>query len=157
MSQSTIQVLWGPRGPPTPSTAGQTPSDPSMLLSSIPAAVPTTQAAAPAAAPPPAAPEVQAPLPAPQASAAAPPAAAAATAKAVPEAAPEEAPEAAEGVKRKRLGRNCGTLGSRVPEDHRQYFEEREGCTVKCLPCTWQAQKQGSREEVHFMLDRGEN
>jgi hypothetical protein len=25
------------------------------------------------------------------------------------------------------------------------------------LPCTWQAQKQGSREEVHFMLDRGEN
>jgi len=35
-----------------------------------------------------------------------------------------------------------GSLSSRVPEDHRQYFEEQEGGTVKCLPCTWQVQKQ---------------
>jgi hypothetical protein len=47
-----------------------------------------------------------------------------------------------------------GSLGSRVPEDHPQYFEEREGGTGKCLQCTWQAQKQGSREEVLIMLDK---
>ena len=27
---------------------------------------------------------------------------------------------------------------------------------VNCLPCTWQAQKQGSREEVLIMLDKKE-
>ena len=86
-------------------------------------AAPTAQAATPAAAPPPA----QAAL-------------------AESQAAPEAEPEAGEGGKRRRCGRMIGSLGSRVPEDHPQYFEEREGGTGKCLQCTRQAQKQGSRE-----------
>ena len=47
-----------------------------------------------------------------------------------------------------------GSHSSRVPEDHRQYFGEQEGGTFKCLPCTWQAPKQGSREEVLIMVDK---
>ena len=72
------------------------------------------------------------------------------------DASPQASPEAGEGGKRRQCGRVIGYLSSRVLEDHRQYFEEREGGMVKCLPSTWQAQKQGSREEVLIMLDKKE-
>ena len=49
-----------------------------------------------------------------------------------------------------------GSLSSRVPKEHKQYFEEGNGGALKCLPCTWQAQKQGSREELLIMLDKKE-
>ena len=70
------------------------------------------------------------------------------------DASPQASPAAGEGGKRRQCGRVIGYLSSRVLEDHRQYFEEREGGMVKCLPSTWQAQKQGSREEVLIMLDK---
>jgi len=44
-----------------------------------------------------------------------------------------------------------------VPEEHKRYFEEGNRCAVRCLPCTWQAQQQGSSEEVVIMLDKKEN